>query len=232
MLDALPFPDDFLLAQQCLESDALAIRRLEDTYAKLIHGYLKHAGASEDEATELTGRLWADILGPREDRGPRLATYLGNSSLQTWLKAVALNSLVQRKRHDNRVRAVKEDQYEPADFEKEGLSKATVVDMANPDAAPLLEIMRGAVETAFRQCDPEAFVLVQLAHANGLRGRELARMYGCSEATISRTLDEARQSIARATIAYVRKQDPWLELQWEDFLELCRVVSPACFGVE
>jgi DNA-directed RNA polymerase specialized sigma24 family protein len=232
MLDALPFPDDFLLAQQCLEGDALAIRRLEDSYGKMITGYLKHSGANEDEAIELTGFLWADILGPRQDRGPRLATYAGNSSLLTWLKAVALNNLVQWKRHVNRVRQPDIDKHDPEDFERDGMAKAAVVEMPNPDTAPLLEIMRGAVETAFRQCDPEAFVLLQLAHANGLRGRELAHMYGCSEAKISRSLDEARHCIAAATLAYVRAQDPWLELQWDDFIELCRVVSPACFGVE
>ena len=95
-----------------------------------------------------------------------------------------------------------------------------------------MEIMRGAVEAAFRECDAEDFLLVQLAHANGLLGRELARMFACSEAKISRDLERAKRKIAAATMGYVRAQDPWLELQWEDFVELCRVVSPACFGVE
>lgn len=230
MLDTLPFPDDFLLAQQCLEGDALAIRRLEDSHGKVIAGYLRHAGANEDEAAELTARLWADVLGPRPDRAPRLATYAGNSSLLTWLKAVALNNLVQLKRR--RVRTLEIDPRDPGEIEMSGSGKAPAAEMPNPDAAPLLEIMRGAVETAFRQCDPEAFVLLQLAHTNGLLGRELAILYGCAESTISRNLEEARQSIAEATLAYVRKQDPWLELQWSDFLELCRVASPACFGVE
>ncbi len=232
MLDTLPFPDDFLLAQQCLEGDALAIRRLEDNQGKVIAGYLKHAGATDDEAMELTARLWADVLGPRPDRAPRLATYAGNSSLLTWLKAVVLNNLVQLKRSQARVRTLDIDPRDPEEIETTGSVKPSVADISNPDAAPLLEIMRGAVETAFRQCDPEAFVLVQLAHTNGLLGRELAVMYGCAESTISRNLELARKSIADATLAYVRMRDPWLELKWADFLDLCRVVSPACFGVE
>ncbi|HSI15723.1 MAG TPA: hypothetical protein VK961_26990 [Chthoniobacter sp.] len=231
MLDVLPFPDDFLLAQKCLDGDPLAIRSLEDTYEKVIAGYLKHAGATDDEAAELASRLWADILAARQDRAQRLATYGGNSSLLTWLKAVALNNLVQLKRHQGRVRTLDMDERSHTEIETTNPS-ATVVELPNLDAAPLLEIMRGAVETAFRLCNPEAFVLVQLAHANGLLGRELALMYGCSESKISRSLDEARNSIAEATLAYVRARDPWLELKWEDFLELCRVASPACFGVE
>jgi RNA polymerase sigma-70 factor len=232
MLDALPFPEDFLLAQKCLEGDALAIQRLEDSYRKIVEGYLKHAGAMEAEASELVRDLRADILADRQGKGPRLATYAGNSSLLTWLKAVALNNLVQRKRYENRVRQIDMDRRDPIEIEATNPSKASAVEMPNPDTAPLLEIMRGAVETAFRECDAESFVLLQLAHTNGLLGRELAVMYDCSEATISRNLEGARRSISEATLAYVRKQDPWLELQWEDFLELCRVVSPACFGVE
>ena len=68
--------------------------------------------------------------------------------------------------------------------------------------------MRGAVEAAFRECDPQDFVLVQLAHANGLLGRELARMFSCSEAKISRDLERAKSKIAAATMGCVRAQDP------------------------
>ncbi len=149
----------------------------------------------------------------------------------TWLKAVALNKLVQRKRQENRVRqpfVVKL----PTDPDKpEGVPPPSA-EMRDPPEAPLLDIMRGAVETAFRECDPEDFVLVQLAHANGLLGRELAQIFSCSEAKISRDLERARRSIADATMNYVHEKDPWLVLEWEDFLDLCRVASPACFGVE
>jgi len=232
MLDALPYPDDFLLAQQCLEGDVLAIRRFQEEHESGVVNYLIHRGATPDEAAELAGRLWADCLAERPESRPRLATYGGNSQLLTWLKAVALNNLVQLKRHENRAKQLEMDERELDDAvaaDRPGISSTGA---RYPAEAPLLEIMRGAVEAAFRDCAPEDFVLVQLAHANGLRFRELARMYSCSEAKISRDLDRARHAIAAATLKSVRAQDPWLELQWEDFLELCRVVSPACFGVE
>ena len=31
---------------------------------------------------------------------------------------------------------------------------------------------------------------------------------------------------------YVRAKDPWLDLKWDDFMDLCRVATPACFGTE
>lgn len=224
MLDILPHPEDFLLAQKCLEGDARAIRELQETYAKPIKDYLVHRGATAYEAEEVTDGLWADCIAARPGNRPRLATYAGTSTLQAWLKAVALNRLVQVKRPRKREPVIVRD--------PEG--KPPLDPSIDPPhvEAPLLEIMRGAVEAAFQECDSEDFVLVQLAHANGLLGRELAVMFSCSEAKISRHLERARRSIAEVTLEYVRRKDPWLELQWDDFLELCKVVSPASFGVE
>jgi RNA polymerase sigma factor (sigma-70 family) len=233
MLDTLPFPDDFLLAQKCLEDEPLAIRQLQQTHQVNLVNYLIHAGATAEEARELTDELWTDCLAKRTGRPPRLATYAGNSPLQAWLKAVLLNKLVQWKRDQSRVRKLDLDERPLDETIHSADPQAPSFGGPSPSAeAPLLEIMRRAVEAAFRECDPEDFLLVQLAHANGLLGRELALMFSCSEAKISRNLERARHKIAADTMASVRAQDPWLELQWEDFVELCRVASPACFGVE
>jgi len=232
MIDTLPYPDDFLLAQKCLEGDPLSISQLQETCQAYVVNYLIHAGATPDEARELADELRADCLAERTENKPRLATYGGNSPLQAWLKAVALNKLVQLKRRANRLKQPPLDDRTLDDvLAVEGAPRPSI-ETRYPAEAPLLEIMRGAVEAAFHECDAEDFVLVQLAHANGLLGRELAQMYSCSEAKISRNLERARRNIAAATLAYVRAQDPWLELQWADFLDLCRVASPACFGVE
>jgi RNA polymerase sigma factor (sigma-70 family) len=233
MLDALPCPDDFLLAQKCLEGEEPAIAHLQETYRGPLVNYLIHAGASPEEARDLVDEFWADCLAERPQRRPRLATYAGNSPLQGWLKAVALNNLIQLKRHEKRMRQVLVE----GSAEESGLAGAVVKEVPSGESGysteqPLLEIMRGAVESAFRQCDPQDFVLLQLAHTNGLLGRELALMFSCSEAKISRDLEDARRKIVVATLSYVQARDPWLELKWEDFVDLCRVVSPACFGVE
>ena len=233
MLDALPFPDDFVLAQKCLDADPMAVRRLQETYRTPLLNYLVHAGALIEEARELVEELWADCLAERPERRPRLATYAGTSPLQGWLKAVALNSLLQAKRSEKRVRKVILDGPPPEVGDDSETSEAeAAADRHDSTEPPLLEIMRDSVQAAFRECDPEEFVLVQLAHTNGLRGRELARLFSCSDSKVRRSLETAREKIAAATLRHVRARDPWLELKWDDFVELCRVVSPASFGVE
>ena len=233
MLDATPYADDFLLAQRCLEGEEPAIKRLQETYRATLVNYLIHAGASPEEARDLIDEFWADCLTERPLRKPRLATYVGNSPLQGWLKAVALNNLIQLKRHEKRANRVFVGGQAVESDGGGGIAKeAPAENPPYPTEQPLLEIMRGAVTTAFRQCDPEDFVLLQLAHTNGLKGREIARMFSCSEAKISRDLESAKRKIVEATLSYVRERDPWLELKWEDFMELCRAVGPASFGVE
>ena len=46
-------------------------------------------------------------------------------------------------------------------------------------------------------------------------------MWGWHESKVSRTLDTTRQSVAKIIMLELKKVDPWLELRWEDFVELC-----------
>jgi RNA polymerase sigma factor (sigma-70 family) len=233
MLEALSHPEDFLLAQKCLEADPLAIRKFQETYRAPLLNYLTYSGATAEEAVILVDELLSDCLAERPPRQPRLATYSGNSPLQAWLKAVALNKLLQKKRADARTRTVIiENVPREAGSAMEDPVATAPSDEHESTETPLLEIMRESIEAAFRECDPEDFLLVQLAHTNGLRGRELARLFSCSESKISRSLETARSKIAEATMRHVKAHDKWLVLKWEDFVELCRVANPATFGVE
>jgi RNA polymerase sigma factor (sigma-70 family) len=217
---------DFDLAQRCLEGDTAAIAKLRDSYTPSLVAYLRQKGGSEILAEEVTGWLWADILGERVGYRPRLANYAGQAALKTWLCTVALNRLIQRQRYElTRTRFLEEG----FDLEKLGPFPG---DTGEPVEAPLIELMRAAVSAAFLECPPADFVMLQLAHVDQLHQAELAKMFGCSRAKIGRDLEEAAKKMADVTLNHIRKQDPWLVLKWEDFVELCQVASPSCFGME
>ncbi len=222
---------DFNLCHDCLEGKAegkaMAITRLQKEFGPVTTSYLKGAGASLYEAIEVVDSLWADLIHPAGGRQPRLSRYDGSCALQTWLNTVALNELLSIKRRQQRwdklMPARVEEQ--PADWHADpGASEAV--------EAPLIEIMQTAVETAFLSCEPEDFVLLQLKHCDGLRGAELGLMFGCDESVISRRIDKAQSHIASMTLWKVRQTDPWLELKWTDFVDLCRTATPACFGLD
>lgn len=226
---------DFHLAQMCLEQNVAALTRLQALHAANVTSFLVSAGASGDEAREITDSLWGHCLSADAGGQPRLTRYSGVSSLQTWLNTVALNRLVSAKRRDetwHRLAPVRLPTFTDAGADESEPAWLADGRASGPAEAPLLSLMREAVEAAFRTCPPEDFVLLQLAHADNLRVVELAKMFDCGIASVSRNVEKAGHGIAAATLAYIKANDPWLELQWEDFIELCGTASPACFGVE
>ena len=82
-------------------------------------------------------------------------------------------------------------------------------------------MLRDAIKRAFAKQEPEAVLMLKLVHLHELTQREIARMWGWHESKVSRTLDVTRQSVARVILSELKRIDPWLELRWEDFVELC-----------
>lgn len=220
-----PHLPDFSLVELCLEHDAGALAQLQESYRGPVTAYLQKAGANGDEARETVEMLWGDLLTPSATGRIRLGRYDGSCALLTWLNTVAMNALLTRKRIDGR----RDRRFISRDAEDRPESSA---DEISQTEVPLVRLMSEALEFAFQNCPAEDFVLLQLEHCDQLKREELARMFGCSKATVSRMLASARVGVAEATMNFLRERDPWLELQWEDFLELCRTASPACFGIE
>lgn len=229
---------DFELCHDCIEGDEAAISLLQHQFGPVTASYLIGAGASPSEAIEIVNSLWADVLVSAGDRPPALVRYDGSCALQTWLNTVALNKLLTRKRKETRwKRIISRDGDSPGDDGGNDSNETPAASRPDPEPAtfreaPLVEIMEAAVETAFLSCDPEDFVLLQLKHLDGLLGAELGRIFGCDESVISRRLGKAQERIASTTLAKVRETDPWLDLKWPDFVDLCRTATPACFGVD
>lgn len=223
----LPFPSDFSFAQRCLEGDASAIVEFRQKYGPAVQTFLQKSGGNETDARDVTEWLWADCLAERPTRRPRLATYAGKASLKSWLCTLALNRLIALRRS----REARE-KYELSGLDLDRIGDPSEDTPSADSEAPLVELIRNAVEAGFQECPAEDFVLLQLAHMDRLHLMELAQMFDCSKSKIDRDLDRAGRKVAEATMRYVRAKDPWLDLKWDDFMDLCRVATPACFGTE
>src|SRR6185503_12423903 len=97
-----------------------------------------------------------------------------------------------------------------------------------PDAAStldrddlLVEMLRDSLQSAFAACPAEDMLMLRLVYLHGLTQRELMKMWGWSESKVSRKLSSAMQQIEETTLKTLKQKDPWLDLKWQDFVDLC-----------
>jgi len=63
--------------------------------------------------------------------------------------------------------------------------------------------------------------MLRLVYLHDVTQREVGRMWGWHESKVSRCLAQAMAEIEARTQERIRETDPWMELTWEDFLDLC-----------
>ncbi len=207
---------DLAFVQRVLAMDAPAAAELRSRYHGKLVGVLRARGASQTEAEDLAADLWTDCFAPRGDRQPLLTKYQGRCALESWLLTVATNRLVDLKRRQSfRV------DVPPSPDSNEDFFERRAQPEKPTSEKPLLNLLREAIQRAFARQDADALLMLKLVHLHQISQREISRMWGWHESKVSRTLDTTRQSVAKIIMQELKKVDPWLELRWDDFVELC-----------
>ena len=208
---------DLAFVQRVLASEPSAAAELRSRYQGKLVGVLRSRGANQTEAEDLVADLWTDCFAPRGNRQVLLTKYQGRCALESWLLTVATNRLVDLKRRQS----FRVDVPPSPDSPGEDFFDRRAQPEKPTSERPLLNLLRTAIQHAFAKQDEDAILMLKLVHLHQLTQRELSRMWGWHESKVSRTLDVTRQSVAKIILAELKKVDPWLELRWEDFVELC-----------
>jgi len=210
--------NESLQVAKCRQGNVEALAELRDKCHNSLLGILLARGADRTEVEDLLADLWADCVPGNDDRPSLLEKFSGKCTLQGWLATVATNRWIDLKRKQNR-------RLDPA---HNGSDSTEQDPFANLEAAPsyapddtLVSLMRDSLKAAFAVCSPEARVLLRLVYLHELSQREIVRMLGWSESKVSRFLSSAMEEIERHTLTEIKKRDPWLELTWRDFVDLC-----------
>jgi RNA polymerase sigma factor (sigma-70 family) len=209
---------DLAFAQRVLAGNDSAAAELRSRYHGKIVGVLRARGASETEAEDLTADLWTDCFAARPNRQTLLTKFQGRCALESWLLTVATHRLVDLKRRQTFRVEVPVSTESNEDFfdQRPGPEPASA-----PSEKQLVLLLREATRQAFAKGDAESILILKLVHLHQLTQREIARMWGWHESKVSRALDVTRENIARNILSELKRVDPWLELRWEDFVELC-----------
>src|SRR3954470_9156844 len=206
-----------LRVSKCRRGDVQALAPMRDQCHGSLLGILLARGANRTEAEDLLADLWADCVPGDDDRPSILEKFSGKCTLLGWLATVATNRWIDRKRKDARHVA-----------NRNGTEAPEQDLLAHLEAAPayasddtLVNLLRDCLKAAFARCGPEARVLLRLVYLHELSQREIVQMLAWSESRVSRYLSQAMKEIEKHTLAEIKKRDPWLELTWRDFVDLC-----------
>jgi RNA polymerase sigma factor (sigma-70 family) len=203
---------------KCRRGDIGALADLRDKTNSSLLGILLSRGADRTEADDLLADLWADCVPGNDDKPSLLEKFSGKCSLHGWLATVATNRWIDRKRKQARHVEMGQDGADMAI--RDSLTSLQAADLSPPDQT-LVTLLRDSLKAAFDHSSPEARVLLRLVYLYGLSQRDIVRMLGWSESKVSRYLSNAMQEIEKHTLAEIKRRDPWLELNWDDFVDLC-----------
>jgi RNA polymerase sigma factor (sigma-70 family) len=201
-----------------LQDDPDLLPRLRSDYHSVLLNTLIARGASATEAEELLADLWGDCVGRREDRPSLLEKFSGKCPLRNWLTTVATHRLVDLKRRQKHRGELSRN--DPDDQQRDPFEQLPA-GVAVRSEAGLVDLLKESLQAAFAKSPPDALLMLRLIYLNGLSQREVGRMWGWHESKVSRCLSQAMTAIETHTLRELKQRDAWLELAWQDFLELC-----------
>ena len=191
---------------------------LRDKSHEALLNILLSRGASRTDAQDVLADVWADCVPGMNGRASLLDKFSGKCTLQGWLATVATNRWLDLKRRQARQVEITQASHEAG--QPDPFDRVAAV-TSSPKEDILISLLRESLADAFARCSPEGLVLLRLVHMHGCTQREMVRMLGWHESKVSRFLSEAMRQIEQQTLAELKRRDPWLELSWQDFVDLC-----------
>lgn len=149
-------------------------------------------------ARELTDTLTSELYGFETKDGQRrskLNYYHGRASLKTWLRAVVYQKFVDEYRHMVRHEPL------PDDLQQVAQDKA----VSGSDEEKYAKLLGEAVSVTLRELAPEERLILSYYYVQLLTLKQIGRITGQHEATISRHLDGLRKKMRKKIEEFLRK---------------------------
>jgi RNA polymerase sigma-70 factor len=178
---------------------------LYDSARSLVH--------DEARARELADSLLAELYGLEKTeagRNSRFAYFHGRSSLKTWLRAVLYQKFVDEYRRESRLAPLGEGIAEPP---------ARQGSVSAEDDRRYADCLGEAVEAALADLRPPDKLLLSYYYVQELTLKEIGRLRGEHEATISRHLEAMRKRLRARIENHLRKVKKLSALEVEQCLD-------------
>ncbi len=212
---------DLVLASKALDGDPEAVARIQTEFQPMLERVMMSKGLANSDAVELVADIIAECFGAgkKGQTVPLLEKFEARSSLSTWLIRITWNRWLDLKRRDKFKGTLPsydgDEELANGAFDRVPDEAEEVID------GDLSSLMGAAIKAAFAALDAESHLMLKLSFLHGLSQAKIAEMWSCDQTRISRMLTAAREAVAAETMRALKQADPTLELQWDDFLQLC-----------
>ena len=174
--------DELALVLGCVAGNERAWEAFSFGYRNAVYEAASAFCSDMTMARELTDTLTSELYGFETRDGQRrskLNYYHGRSSLKTWLRAVVYQKYVDEYRH-----LIRHDQL-PDDLQQPAEEKA----VSAPDEEKYAALLGEAVSVTLRELPAEEKLVLSCYYVQLLTLKQIGRITGQHEATISRHLD-------------------------------------------
>ncbi len=212
LLDSLRAPD-LGLALGCLAGTEAAWDTFCADYRPALYAAARVYLREEAEARDLADSLLAELFGldaTRPGRNSRLAYFHGRSSLRTWLRAVLYQRFVDEYRRQRRLEPLPEEAAQPA---------AAASSLSAEDDRRYARCLGEALEAALRELAPRDKLLLAYYYLQSLTLKQIGRLLGEHEATVSRELQALRGLLRKRIEGHLRRVSKLTALEVERCLD-------------
>ena len=215
---------DYEFAQDLLDGDDAAWTAFHREYQPAILAKLRAIGASDADADEVAGIIIEKLWSRR-----KLESYTGRGPLLGFVRATTANTWLEYLRKHRRM--VTATTLQGGSEDGDVMESITPAQPALQNEIPLAELLRDALVQALRQTDAEALLILRLSVLQGIKQRDLCKVWGgCHEGTISNKKNHAMEQIRDLTMQAIREREPTLKITWQDLMEACGEGVEAILG--
>lgn len=189
--------DDLALARRALLGEADAVATFREHFAPELRRVIQRLGAG-DEVEDLLHVLLARLLVGTADKPAKLASYRGDGSLRSWVRAVATRAVID---HLRAVRA----RAPVVSLSESGLVRSATAFEHGVEGKRFADAVRAATIAAFDELTPRQRNLLRHATFHRLGIDELAVIYRVHRTTTARWLQRTREALHAAIAAKLAK---------------------------
>jgi len=207
---------DLALARACSGGNAAAWDYFVAQFRPELYRAAR-AIAGDANSRELADSLYADLYGLRESGGQRKSLFdyfHGRSKLSSWLRAVLAQRYVDEIRRTRKTESIEDESGAETREVNAAVSAAqTRSDDLDPERSRHLAALQAALAMVLGALDPQDRLRLAYYYIDGHTLREIGRMLGEHEATVSRKIDRARRDVRQRVEAALRDDKNWTDAQ-------------------